>query len=59
MVSSGNGGGLDQLFICSKGNSAYLTTLQGRMIRTYSSGNDKDFLCATISPQGEFRVVKC
>lgn len=44
----------DHIFVCGKSSSAYLINLQGRVLRTYSTGKTEggDILCATVSPQG-------
>ena len=44
----------DQIFVCTRSSSAYILTLQGHIVKTFSSGKRTggDFLCATISPQG-------
>lgn len=51
------GQGEPLLFVCTKSPSAYLTNLQGRVIRTFTCGKTEggDFLCATVSPQGKFQ----
>lgn len=46
----------DQIFVCTKSSQAYLMTIHGQVIRTFSSGKQTgaDFVCATVSPQGKF-----
>lgn len=44
----------DHVLVCTKTYQAYLMTLQGKLIKTFSSGKQTggDFTCATVSPQG-------
>lgn len=46
----------DHVIICAKAPFAYMTTLQGQLIRTYSSGKATggDFLAAALSPKGKW-----
>lgn len=46
-------GVIEMLFIGVKGPSAYLVSIQGLLIRTFSCGG-ADFLCCTVSPQGNW-----
>lgn len=49
-------GNPDQVFVCTRSAEAYIFTLQGQLVKTFSSGKRSggDFLCATLSPQGKF-----
>ncbi len=44
----------DLVFIGTRSPFAYVATLQGRVIRSFSfvKANPPDFVCATVSPQG-------
>lgn len=46
----------DQVFVCTNSAQAYITTLQGQVLKRFSSGKQTgaggDFNCATLSPQG-------
>ena len=46
----------DQVFVCNKSSNAYIMTIQGQIIKTFSSGkvSGGDFVCATVSPQGKW-----
>jgi WD40 repeat-containing protein SMU1 len=46
----------DHVFVCNKSPNAYIMTIQGQIIKTYSSGklSGGDFVCATVSPQGKW-----
>lgn len=61
-------GPTDQLFISNRTSTAYITTAQGQVIKSMSSGKKVggDFTCATISPKatyalcaGEDGVIYC
>lgn len=47
-------GASDHVFVCGKSSSAYLVNMQGRVLRTFSTGKTEggDILCATLSPRG-------
>jgi WD40 repeat-containing protein SMU1 len=44
----------DHLLVCMKGPQAFIMTVQGQVVRSFSSGKltGGDFVCATTSPQG-------
>lgn len=44
----------DHLLVCMKGPQAFIMTIQGQVVRSFSSGKltGGDFVCATTSPQG-------
>lgn len=49
-------GHAEHIIICPKSSCAYLLTIQGQLIRTFSSGKvtGGDFVAATLSPQGKW-----
>lgn len=49
-------GNADQVLICCREPMAVLSTVQGQVIRVFSSGKATggDFVCATISPHGKW-----
>lgn len=46
----------EQIFVAMKSPQAYIMTLHGQMVRSFSSGKltGGDFTCATVSPQGKW-----
>ncbi len=48
-------GAPEHLFVCTKSSLAFVVDLGGRVVRRFCSENGAlgDFLCATVSPQGE------
>lgn len=47
----------DQIFVCTNSPQCYIMTVQGQLVRRFSSGKKEgqggDFNCATMSPQGK------
>ncbi|KAI3881335.1 hypothetical protein MKW92_034824 [Papaver armeniacum] len=46
----------DQVLVCNKTSSIYLMTLQGQVVKSFSSGKREggDFVAACVSPKGEW-----
>jgi WD40 repeat-containing protein SMU1 len=46
----------EQIFVATKSPQAYIMTLHGQVVRSFSSGKTTggDFTCATVSPQGKW-----
>ncbi|KAI7861456.1 WD-40 repeat protein [Spinellus fusiger] len=46
----------DQVLVCVRSNTLYIMTTRGQIIKTYShhKKTGSDFVCAAMSPQGEF-----
>ncbi len=49
----------DHLLVGVKSSQAFVMTVQGQLLRSFSSGKQTggDFLCATLSPQGNVMCV--
>jgi WD40 repeat-containing protein SMU1 len=47
---------IDHFIVCSRSSSVHIVTLQGQVIKTFSSGKREggNFLCCTGSPQGRW-----
>jgi len=45
----------EHVLVCIRSSQAFVMTVQGQAVRCYSSGKTAggDFLCATVSPQGD------
>ncbi|XP_006645831.1 suppressor of mec-8 and unc-52 protein homolog 1 [Oryza brachyantha] len=46
----------DHIIVCNKTSSIYIMTLQGQVVKSFSSGKREggDFLAASVSPKGEW-----
>jgi len=46
----------DQLVVFTRSSNVFITTLQGQVIKTFSSGKTEkgDFVCGTVSPKGKW-----
>ncbi|KAL0456328.1 UNVERIFIED_CONTAM: Suppressor of mec-8 and unc-52 protein1 [Sesamum latifolium] len=46
----------DHIFVCNKTSSIYIMTLQGQVVKSFSSGKREggDFMAACVSPKGEW-----
>jgi WD40 repeat-containing protein SMU1 len=46
----------EHMFVCLKGAQAFIMTIQGQLIKSFSSGKASggEFTCGTISPHGRF-----
>lgn len=46
----------EMLIVCTKFHQAYLLTVEGKFVRSFSSGKPSggNFTCATVSPQGKY-----
>jgi len=46
----------DQLLVCCRSPSLYITNMQGQIVKSFSSGKKEggDFVCATASSHGQF-----
>ena len=58
-TSSTNQTQLEYLIVVTNSYQAHMITIQGKVIKTFSSGKmtGGDFVCATLSPQGTGNVT--
>nr|XP_051224733.1 suppressor of mec-8 and unc-52 protein homolog 1-like [Lolium perenne] len=44
----------DHIVVCNKSSSIFIMTLQGQVVKSFSSEREGDFVAASVSPKGEW-----